>query len=50
MRSLVAFLNEVMTDNARRTGPAVEAHFQFLMWVVPAVEKSKKDRATRAHV
>jgi hypothetical protein len=28
-----------MTDNARRTGPAVEAHFQFLMWLVPAVEK-----------
>jgi hypothetical protein len=33
------FLDEVMTDNARRTGPAVEAHFQFLMWLVPAVEK-----------
>jgi hypothetical protein len=28
-----------MTDNSRRTGPAVEAHFQFLMWLVPAVEK-----------
>ena len=28
-----------MTDNARKTGPAVEAHFQFLMWLVPAVEK-----------
>ena len=26
-------------DNARKTGPAVEAHFQFLMWLVPAVEK-----------
>ena len=26
-----------MTDNARKTGPAVEAHFQFLMWLVPAV-------------
>jgi hypothetical protein len=28
-----------MTDNARKTGPAVEAHFQFLMWLVPASEK-----------
>jgi hypothetical protein len=28
-----------MTDNARRTGAAVEAHFQFLMWLVPAIEK-----------
>ena len=28
-----------MTDNARKTGAAVEAHFQFLMWLVPAVEK-----------
>ena len=28
-----------MTDNARKTEPAVEAHFQFLMWLVPTVEK-----------
>jgi hypothetical protein len=28
-----------MTDNARKTGPAVEVHFQFLMWLVPAIEK-----------
>ena len=28
-----------MTDNARKTSAAVEAHFQFLMWLVPAVEK-----------
>ena len=28
-----------MTDNARKTGAAVEAHFQFLMWLVPAIEK-----------
>jgi hypothetical protein len=28
-----------MTDNnARRTGASVEAHFQFLMWLVPAVK------------
>ena len=28
-----------MTDNARRTGPAVEAHQQFILWLVPAIEK-----------
>jgi len=28
-----------MADNARRTGPALEAHRQFLLWLVPAVEK-----------
>lgn len=25
--------------NARRTGPALEAHYQFLTWLVPAIEK-----------
>jgi hypothetical protein len=28
-----------MNDHSRRTGPAVEAHFQFLMWLIPTVEK-----------
>jgi 23S rRNA-intervening sequence protein len=28
-----------MTDHARRTGPAVEAHQQFILWLVPTVEK-----------
>ena len=28
-----------MVDNARKTGPAIEAHFQFLQWLVPTVEK-----------
>jgi hypothetical protein len=28
-----------MPDNARRTGPALEAHFQFLLWLIPTVEK-----------
>ena len=28
-----------MVDNSRRTGAAVEAHYQFLMWLVPAIEK-----------
>jgi hypothetical protein len=28
-----------MPDHARRTGPALEAHFQFLLWLIPAVER-----------
>jgi hypothetical protein len=28
-----------MTDHARRTGPALEAHQQFILWLVPTVEK-----------
>jgi hypothetical protein len=28
-----------MIKNSKRTGAAVEAHYQFLMWLVPAVEK-----------
>ncbi len=28
-----------MSSSARRTGPAIEAHYQFLLWLVPAVEK-----------
>ena len=27
-----------MKDNARRTGPALEAHQQFLLWLVPTVD------------
>ena len=28
-----------MSDNSKRTGPAVEAHYQFLIWLMPTVEK-----------
>ena len=28
-----------MTDNAKRTGAAVEAHYQVLLWLSPTVEK-----------
>jgi hypothetical protein len=28
-----------MADHARRTGPAVEAHFQSMQWLIPAVER-----------
>jgi hypothetical protein len=28
-----------MSDNSKRTGPAVEAHYQFLTWLMPTVEK-----------
>ena len=26
-------------DGARATGPALEAHYRFLLWLVPAVER-----------
>ncbi len=29
---------EAMADNARQTGAALEAHFQFLLWLIPTVE------------
>ena len=28
-----------MADNAKRTGAAVEAHYQFLLWLLPTIEK-----------
>jgi hypothetical protein len=31
-----------MTDNAKRTGPAVEAHYQFVKWLALTVEKFPK--------
>jgi len=31
-----------MTDNAKRTGAALAAHFQFLLWLTPALERSPK--------
>jgi hypothetical protein len=31
-----------MSDNAKRTGPAVEAHYQFVIWLARTVEKFPK--------
>ena len=28
-----------MADNSKRTGAAIEAHYQFLVWLMPTVEK-----------
>jgi hypothetical protein len=28
-----------MKDNSKRTGAAIEAHYQFLAWLAPTVEK-----------
>ena len=33
-----------MTDNAKRTGAAIEAHYQFLLWLGPTLEKFPKDK------
>jgi hypothetical protein len=29
-------------DNSKRTGAAIEAHYQFLVWLVPVIEKFPK--------
>ena len=31
-----------MTDNSKRTGVALEAHYQFLLWLLPTIEKFPK--------
>ena len=31
-----------MTDNSKRTGAAIESHYQFLAWLVPTIEKLPK--------
>ena len=31
-----------MADNAKRTGAALEAHYQFLLWLGPTLEKLPK--------
>ena len=33
-----------MSDHAKRIGPALEAHYQFLLWLVPAVERFPKSQ------
>lgn len=33
-----------MRDNARRTGPAIEAHYQFLNWLVPAIARFPREQ------
>jgi hypothetical protein len=31
-----------LTDNSKRTGAAIEAHYRFLAWLVPTIEKFPK--------
>jgi len=31
-------------DNARRTGPALEAMYQFLLWLIPTLEKFPRNQ------
>ena len=33
-----------MSNNARRTGPALEAHYQLLNWLMQTVERFPKSR------
>jgi hypothetical protein len=41
---MVEFFDRVaaMTDNPSDTGAAIEAHYQFLVWLLPTVEKFPK--------
>ncbi len=32
-------MTEILQDRSRDTGPALEAHYRFLLWLVPAVER-----------
>ena len=32
-------MNDKFRDCARETGPALEAHYRFILWLVPAVER-----------
>jgi hypothetical protein len=31
-----------MADHAKRTGAAIESHYQFLTWLAPTIEKLPK--------
>ena len=32
-------MSEIFTDRARETGPALDAHYRFILWLVPAVNR-----------
>jgi len=36
------FSSPPMTDNSKRTGAAIEAHYRFLAWLAPVVAKFPK--------
>ncbi len=33
------WVEDCWNDNSKRTGAAVESHYQFLLWLIPAIEK-----------
>jgi len=32
-------MSDAISDNARRTGPALEQTYRFLLWLIPTVDK-----------
>src|SRR5262249_1150038 len=38
------FLEGIMNEHFKRAGPAVEAHYQFLLWLVPIVDRFPKSQ------
>jgi hypothetical protein len=39
-----------MNEHFKRTGPAVEAHYQFLLWLVPTVDRFPKSACLRGSI
>jgi len=40
----VVFRRLAMNDDSRRTGPAVEAHYQFLNWLMPTIARFPREQ------
>ena len=39
-----------MTDNSRRTGAAIDSHYQFLAWLVPTIRKISQEKLPPSNV
>jgi hypothetical protein len=38
------FLEGIMNEHFKRAEPAVEAHYQFLLWLVPTIDRFPKSQ------
>ena len=46
----VTFWSLPISMNARRTGPAIEAHYRFLEWLIPAVERRARPKMSASAI
>ena len=37
-------MNDLSRTSARQTGPALEAHYQFILWLVPTLERFPRNQ------